>query len=109
MEYILIIVSQSELANNKCQGNNHTIAIQKQIQTTMQFQQNLSSNITVSHTKINGNLFFCEIYKREIIPKGQSKMDNPEKLATQSTRNEENKTKTQHNMGWAPLCANTHN
>ena len=34
------------------------------------------------------------INKRYIIPKGQSKMDNPEKLATQGTQYEK---KTQHN------------
>jgi hypothetical protein len=28
--------------------------------------------------------------------KGQSKMDNPEKLATQDTQDEENKSTTQH-------------
>ena len=33
-------------------------------------------------------------------------MDNPEKLATLGTQ--ENKTKTQHNMGWIPLCASEH-
>ena len=32
--------------------------------------------------------------KRQIIPKGQSKMDNPEKLTTQVTQDEENTTKT---------------
>ena len=31
------------------------------------------------------------------------KMDNPEKLATQNTHDEENKTKMQHNMCWTPL------
>jgi hypothetical protein len=36
-------------------------------------------------------------------------MDNPEKLATLGTQNtRQTKTKTQHNMCWAPLCANTH-
>jgi hypothetical protein len=42
----------------------------------------------------------------------QSKKDNPEKLATQGTQDEENqkktKTKTQHNMHWTPLCENKH-
>jgi len=45
------------------------------------------------------------LYKRQIIHKGQSKMDNSEKLATQGTEYEE---KTQHNMCWTPLCANKH-
>ena len=38
--------------------------------------------------------------KRQRIPKGQSKMDNPENLASQGTQEEEekNKAKTQHNM-----------
>jgi hypothetical protein len=35
-------------------------------------------------------------------------MDNPEKLATLDTQDEENKTKTQHNMCWTPLYANKH-
>ena len=40
-----------------------------------------------------------------MIPKGQSKMDNPEKLATQGTQYEDKKKKnTQHNMRWTPLC-----
>ena len=37
----------------------------------------------------------CYVNKRQRIPKGLSKMDNPEELATQE---EENKTKTQDNM-----------
>ena len=40
--------------------------------------------------------------ERQRIPKGQSKMDNPEKLATSGGR------KTQHNMCWIPLYANKH-
>jgi hypothetical protein len=36
-------------------------------------------------------------------------MDNPDKLATQGTQDEENKTKTQHNMCLPPLCANNVN
>ena len=36
--------------------------------------------------------------KRQRIPK-----------ATQGTQDEENKTKTQHNMCWTPLYANKHN
>ena len=37
-------------------------------------------------------------------------MDNPEKLATQGTQDEEkqNITKTQHNTGWTSLYANKH-
>ena len=42
------------------------------------------------------------------IPKGQLKMDNPEKLATQSTQETTNKPKIQHNMRWTPLYANKH-
>ena len=34
-------------------------------------------------------------------------MNNPEKLATYGTQ-DENKTKTQHNMRWTPLYANKH-
>jgi hypothetical protein len=49
------------------------------------------------------------VNKRWRIPmgltKGQCKVDNPEKLATNTRRN---KTKTQCNMCWTPLCANKH-
>ena len=37
-----------------------------------------------------------------IILKGQSKMDNPGKLATQGAQDKEK----QNNMCWTPLCAN---
>jgi hypothetical protein len=40
--------------------------------------------------------------------KGQSKMDNPEKLATlgtQDIRRRKTKQKSQHNMCWTPLFA----
>ena len=43
--------------------------------------------------------------KHQRIPKGQSKMDNPEKLATQTKTK---KALTQHNMCWTPLCTNKH-
>ena len=48
--------------------------------------------------------------KRQKIPKGQSKMDNPETLAIQGTQDEENQSKntTKHNMCQTPLCANKH-
>ena len=36
-------------------------------------------------------------------------MDNPEKMATLGTQDEENKTKPQHNMCWTPLYTNKHN
>jgi hypothetical protein len=32
-------------------------------------------------------------------------MDNPEKLATKGTQDEERENKTQHNMCWTPVCA----
>jgi hypothetical protein len=35
-------------------------------------------------------LFIHIVNKRKRIPKGQSKMDNPDKLVTQSTEDEEN-------------------
>ena len=38
-------------------------------------------------------LSLLNINKRQRIPKGQSKMDNPEKLATQDTHDEEKLTK----------------
>ena len=47
--------------------------------------------------------------KRQRIPKGQSKKDNPKKLATQGTQQKEKKqNKTQHNMRWTPLYPNKH-
>ena len=52
------------------------------------------------------------VNKRQRIPKGQCKMDNPEKLTTQGTQDDEkpkqNKTKTQHNMCCTPLYTNKH-
>ena len=42
---------------------------------------------------------------------GQSRMDNPEKLATlgtQDTRLRQTKQKTQHNMCWTVLYSNKH-
>ena len=47
------------------------------------------------------------INKRQRIPQRQSIMDNPEKLATQGTQDED---KTQHNMCWTLLhvYANKH-
>ena len=36
-----------------------------------------------------------------MIPKGQSKLDNPAKVTTLSTQDED-KQKTQHNMCWTP-------
>ena len=43
--------------------------------------------------------------KRQRIPKGQSKMDNPKKLATYGTQDEEKQNK---NMCWIPLYAIKH-
>ena len=40
--------------------------------------------------------------------KEQSKKDNPEKLATQGTHDEEKQNTTQHNMCWTPQYANKH-
>ena len=44
------------------------------------------------------NVFTTTIYKHQRIQEGQSKMDNPEKLATQSTQDEDkhNKSTTQY-------------
>jgi hypothetical protein len=40
-------------------------------------------------------------------PKGQSRMDNPEKLATLGTQDEDKQNnKTKHNMCWTPLYPN---
>ena len=35
-------------------------------------------------------------------------MDNPEKLATYGTQDDEKQNKNTHNMHWTPLCANKH-
>ena len=48
------------------------------------------------------------VNKRQRIQKGQSKMDNPEKLATQDTQVKEKQKKTQHNMCLTTLYANKH-
>ena len=47
-------------------------------------------------------------YKRQRIPKGNQKTDNPEKLATQNTQDEEKSNKPQHNTCWTPLYENKH-
>ena len=44
--------------------------------------------------------------KRQRIPKGQSKLDNPEKLVTYGTQDEEKQSRAQNNMHWTPLCEN---
>ena len=41
--------------------------------------------------------------KCQSIPKGQFKMDNPEKLATQDTQDENNKIETQLNVCSTPI------
>ena len=48
--------------------------------------------------------------KRQRKPKGQSKIDISEKLAhwVHKTQDEDNNTKTHHNMCWTPLYANKH-
>ena len=48
------------------------------------------------------------VNKRQRIPKGQSKMDTPEKLAKQDNKTKTSKTKTEHNRCWIPLYANKH-
>ena len=54
--------------------------------------------------KVKTNL--TTIYKHQKIPQDQSKIDNPEKLATQGTQDEEkqNKNTTQHNT----ICVGHH-
>ena len=41
---------------------------------------------------------------------GQSRMDNPKKLATleQRTQDEDRKKNPQHIISWTPLCASKH-
>ena len=39
---------------------------------------------------------------------GQSKKDNPEKLAALGIQGKGKKTKRKHNMCWTPLYANKH-
>jgi hypothetical protein len=43
--------------------------------------------------------------KSRRIPKGQSKMDNPEKLTIHVIQDE---VKQKHNIFWISLCANKH-
>ena len=47
--------------------------------------------------------------KRWRIPMGPSKMENPEKLAIQGTQDEDQEIKTQHNICLSPLCTNNVN
>ena len=61
--------------------------------------------ITLAQTVQPLSLPLYDIHKRQRIPKGQSKMDHPEKLATQGTQDEE-KQKIQDNMCWTPLYVN---
>ena len=59
--------------------------------------------------KTNGFLHVILVNNCQRIPKGQSQMDNPEKLATYRVhKRKANKTQTQHNMCWTPLYANKH-
>ena len=48
------------------------------------------------------------VNKRQRIPKGQSELDNPEKLVTYGTQDDEKQNTTQHNVYWTPLLANKH-
>jgi hypothetical protein len=48
------------------------------------------------------------IYARDI-PTGQSKIDNPDKLADRVHTPMTGKTQQQHDMCWTPLSANKHN
>ena len=41
--------------------------------------------------------------KRQRIPKGQSKMDNPETPETSNKQDEEKQSKHAHTMCWTPL------
>ena len=59
--------------------------------------------------KTNGFLHVILVNNCQRIPKGQSQMDNPEKLATYRVhKTKRNKAKTQHNICWTPLYANKH-
>jgi len=54
----------------------------------------------------------CELNKRQIIPKGQSKMDNPDKLATWVHMTNKTKQKhdtTQHVMDYTQINTNNIN
>ena len=64
-------------------------------------------------TNSNNKLFLYLIVCRNVIyagdiPTGQSKKDNPDKLADRVHTPMTNKTQTQHNMRWTPLYANKH-
>ena len=61
-------------------------------------------NKTTDLPQVTDKLYHTNKCQR--IPKGQSKMENTEKLATQTKKK---KTKTQHNMCCTPLYSNKHN
>ena len=50
---------------------------------------------------------YIPLNKRQRIPKGQSKIENPEKLESQGKQDEQQQ-KNQHNMCWTPYYANKH-
>ena len=67
-----------------------------------------AKNTTLSEQfQISIELSQKEVNKRQRTPKGQSKMDNPKKLTTNGTQDEEEE-KTQCHMCWTPLCTNKH-
>ena len=49
-----------------------------------------------------------QLNKHQRIPKGQYKQDNPEKLATWDTRDEDKQNKNTAQYVWIPLCVNKH-
>ena len=59
--------------------------------------------------KNNHFAFLLKIIKRQRIPKGQSKMDNPEKRATYGAQDEDkqNKNTTQNELS-STICKHTH-
>ena len=79
--------------------------------------ENTKGAINKGQSRETGNIRYTghRTNKCQRIPKGQSKKDNPEKLATQGTQDEEkqnNKTTTQYvldtTIRWTPLYAYKH-
>ena len=56
-----------------------------------------NSGFLLQCTKPRGQNSQVCVYKRQRIPKGQLKMDNPEKPTTQGTQDEDKQTKQKHN------------
>ena len=71
----------------------------------MRFQLKHQNKVTIDQIRRQQSMYTSRreyVNKRQGIPKGQSKKDDPEKMGTQCTRRRNPKSKTQHNMCWTP-------